>query len=148
MDGFQDNLAMIISWESQGRWTGPLRRGLGLYGARFLAARDGDECGRLLHRHPASVLIVEFAAERFSTMVRRFQELGCEYAAATAIVLGSSELQPYEVALREAGAEFVFYSTQQLPQCRAVIRRHLGRVAEIPPSFRQSVWSRLPWRKP
>lgn len=140
----EDNLRIILC-ETTDRWTRLVRRGLVHEANRVIETGTLVGAWKMLQQHPFSLVALGASPDRFANTSRFLVELGGRFAHATAIVLGSRQTEAYDWVYCEAGARFVFSSTQQAPKCVAVIRRHLARAPVSQVTFHQSVWSRLPW---
>jgi hypothetical protein len=135
----------VVVCETKSRWARLIRRGLAADRAAVVEVRNLIQAERLLREHPASVLLIEFAASRVPETVRALLDFGERFPHATMLVAGSRQAARCADVLREAGARFVFVSTRQITICLRMIRRHLAEVPQTRLPFRQAVWARLPW---
>ncbi|MBC8868552.1 MAG: hypothetical protein H8E44_04005 [Planctomycetes bacterium] len=137
--------ARILVCEKTGSWAAALRRVLSSTQHRVRETRSLAECWRELEQGPASLVALELTRENGEALVRRLLDLSRCFPRARAIVLGRRVLEPFEGLVREAGAAHVLLSPRGVSGAARLIERHMAQAPREQLTFRQSIWSRLPW---
>ena len=137
--------ARVIVCEKTGRWATALRRVLRGPRPCVTETRSLAGCWRELDQAPTSLVALEFAPEHRETILRRLLDLRSRYRWAQAIVLAERGFEPFQWALREAGAVDVLFSPRSLAATARLIQRHVHCVPPAEIDFREAVWCRLPF---
>lgn len=136
----------VIVCEKTGKWAAAIRRVLRPESG-LCETRGWPACSRELKTRTAAFVALEVLPENAEAVCRRLAELTRRSRHVHAVLLADRSLKPVEWLLREAGGAHVLFSRREIIQLRPIWERFW---AQIPPSqmtFREHVWSRLPWTK-
>jgi len=137
--------ARVILCEKNGTWAVALRRELSLWAIRVYETRSHGQCLEEAALSPHSFIAVEVMLDSVESSHRFVARLRGEFPSSSVVILGTPDTEPYEFALREAGAIFATFSPRRLSNVATLAHRHLTSVAESASSIRDSVFENLPW---
>ena len=140
------NERSVVVYEKTGKWAAAIRRVLRPESG-LCETRSWPACLQELRARTAALVAVEVLPDNAEAVCRRLAELAKRSRHVHAILLADRSLQKVEWLLREAGAVHVLFSPRDIVRIRPMWER-FG--AQIPPSrmtFREHVWSRLPWAR-
>ena len=140
------NESNVVVCEKTGRWAAAIRRMLGP-AFSLCETRSWPACLQELRARTAALVAIEVLPENAEAVSRRLAELTKHTRHVYAILLADRSLQNVEWLLREAGAVHVLFSPREIIRVRPMWERLR---AQLPPSrttFREQVWSRLPWAR-
>ncbi len=136
----------LLVCEQTGRWAVALRRTLAARPVRIYEIRSLADCRREIAINPASFALVEATPANVAKVVEWIEQIGREFPETRMAVVGSREAQPYEWAMREAGAIATVFSPRRLGPLVRMAWRHLAHAPEEETGFREQVAKRLPWK--
>lgn len=143
---FEESVGRLIVCEHDSRWAVALRRELGDAGIRIHQTRSVSDGWQVLQSAPASFVVVEATISNLANLLRPMASLGRDFFRARLAVVSQACLKSHEWSLREAGAVHVAYSTRDAGQLAAIVLRHFAALPPPRQTFRQRIWSSLPWR--
>jgi hypothetical protein len=135
----------VVVCEKTGRWAAAIRRVLGP-APGLCETRSWPACLQALRSRTAALVAVEMLPDHAEAVCRRLAELSKRSRCVHAILLADRSLQKAEWLLREAGAVHVLFSPRDIIRLRPIWERFR---VQNPPSqmtFREHLWSRLPWK--
>ena len=121
-------------------WRRALRGKLRVQETRTLPA-----CQRELAAFPASVVGLEAtvaSAAELGLIVAAWRE---QHPQCVVLVLGSSEIAPWDAYFREAGAADVLLARREVPRAASLAVRHIQRFPPALPEWKQAILAKLPW---
>lgn len=138
----------VIVCERTGRWAVALRRELGDAAVRLHETRSLADSWDMLHRFPASFVVVELTRGNADALLARLAMLERHHPRARVAIVAERELLHYQELLREAGAAWFVVSPRQLTPLVQAVGRHLEQVPSPQLSLAEQVWAELPWGRP
>jgi hypothetical protein len=102
-------------------------------------------CLREVQARPAALVALEISPENAEIACARLADLTQRFARVSVVLMADRKLRPVEWLLREAGAVEVLFSLGDLPRLQSVLRRFWDQMPSSQTSFRDHIWSRLPW---
>lgn len=102
---------------------------------------------REVQGRPAALIALEVLPENAEAACRRLAELTRQSPHVSAIVMADRSLSQSEWLLREAGAVHVLCSPNEWPRLRLLFRRFRDQSPASRTTFREHVWSSLPWAR-
>jgi hypothetical protein len=100
---------------------------------------------REVQARPAALVALEISQENVAVACGRLADLTQRFPRVRVILLADRKLRAVEWLLREAGAVEVLFSLGDLPRLQPVLRRFWDQMPRSQTSFRDQIWSRLPW---
>jgi hypothetical protein len=140
------NQSNFVICEKTGKWAAAIRRVCGL-ASDVCETRSWPACLRELRTRTAAMVAVEVLPENAEVVCRRLAELAWRSRHVHALLLADRSLRDLEWLLREAGAVHVLFSPRELVRVRPIWERFRMRMPPSRSTFREHVWSRLPWTK-
>jgi len=140
------NDSSIVVCEKTGNWAAAIRRVL-RPASGLCETRSWQACLQEVRTRTAALVAWEVRPENAESVCRRLAELTRRFRQVHVILLADRSLRPVEWLLREAGAAHMLFSPRDIVHLRPLLERFL---AQIPPSrttFREHVWSQLPWAR-
>jgi hypothetical protein len=134
----------FIVCESTSRWTVAMRWGLADRKVQVHQTTSLDGCLATLADAAGSVVALEVAMFGVEAALRSIRDLRETFPGSPVIALVDSDC-PYEAILREAGAAHVLASRREIPAAARFVKRCLDKAEVQPESYRDRVWSRMPW---
>lgn len=136
----------IVVCERTGTWAAAMRRAFCLASGPC-ETRSWPACLREVQARPAVFVALEILPENAEAVCGRLADLTQRFPRARVALLADRNLRPVEWLLREAGAAEVLFSVGDLPRLRPVLRRFWEQMPRSRTSFRDQIWSRLPWSR-
>ncbi len=136
----------IVVCEKTGSWAAAIRRVL-RPASGLVETRSWQACWQEVRSRTAALVALEVLPENAESVCRRLAEWTGRFRQVHVILLADRSLQRAEWLLREAGAAHVLFSPRDIVRLRPMLDRFL---VQIPPSritFREHVWSQLPWAR-
>jgi hypothetical protein len=99
-----------------------------------------------LRTRTAALVAVEVSPDNAEAVCRRLADLTQRPQRVYAILLADRSLQKAEWLLREAGAVQVLFSPRDVLRLRPLWERFRVQKPSSRTTFREHVWSRLPWK--
>ena len=140
------NESSVVVCEKTGKWAAAIRRLL-RPASGLCETRSWQACLQEVRTRTAALVALEVLPENAESVCRRVAELTRRFRQVHVILLADRNLQTVEWLLREAGAAHVLFSPRDIVRLRPIIERFW---TQIPPSrktFREHVWSQLPWAR-
>lgn len=139
------NESSVVVCEKTGRWAAAIRRVLGP-APGLCETRSWPACRQELRTRTAALVAVEVLPDNAEAVCRRLAELTKRSRHVQAILLADRSLRKIEWLLREAGAVHVLFSPGEIIRLRPVWERFRAQIPPVRTTFREQVWSRLPWK--
>ena len=135
----------IVICESSQRWTIALRWALSNSKIQVDNEASVQPCFENLARNPFSVVGIEVALFGIEVAVRTIRDLRESFPDCAIITLGERADAQSEALFREAGATHVVLSRRDLRSTARLVARFISQGKQVPASYREEVWSRMPW---
>ena len=134
----------IIVCERTGRWAASLRRALDLQSG-LCETRSWAACLREVQARTAALVALEILPETAEAACQQVASLAHRRGRVRVIAMADRTLRPSEWLLREAGAVHVLYAPDEWARLRPLFRRFRDQLPPSQKTFREQVWSNLPW---
>ncbi|MFT7642689.1 MAG: hypothetical protein ACI9G1_004447 [Pirellulaceae bacterium] len=101
----------------------------------------------LLSKHPYSFVVFYITEDSESCLqlARLISRLRTQFPHAALAAVGASKASRWEFALREAGLIHIQFDCRQFHDLIKLATRKLAQAPAAETTFRETVWSRLPW---
>jgi hypothetical protein len=136
----------IVVCEKTGTWAAAMRRALRLPSGPC-ETRSWVACLREVQARPAAMVALEISPENAAAACQRVAELTQRFPRVRVVLLADRRLKQVEWLLRETGAVHVLFSPGDLARLRPIFRRFWEQMPAARTTFREHVWSRLPWSR-
>jgi DNA-binding NarL/FixJ family response regulator len=139
----------LVIYETTGDWAAMLRREV-MPQVVVVETRSLDDLQRELSQSSAAVVGIEISAGRVSSSITAVAQTARRFPNTAIVALASRGLRRYEAVLREAGATHVVFSSRQVGEIAAIVKRRLAAEPENDfnaeeTSLEEQVFARLPW---
>jgi len=134
----------FIVCESTSRWTVAMRWGLSDSKVWVHQTSSLESCLAMLEQANGSVVAIEIAMFGVEAALRTIRDIGECFPGSCVIALADAD-RTHEALLREAGAAHVVPSPRELRSAVRLVKRCLAAAETRPASYRDDVWSRMPW---
>ena len=135
----------LIVCERDAYWGPAWRRELAGGNVRVCETRLWDEARTELARWRWAALAVEFRKETAERMAADLAELLRSTSGVVAVAMARRGLEAAEWLAREAGAACLTTSPRQLRPAAQLVRRHGDLAPPMKMSWKEQIWTRLPW---
>ncbi len=140
------NESSVVVCEKTGRWAAAIRRAL-RPASGLCETRSWQACLQELRTQTAALVALEVLPENAESVCRRLAEVTGRFRQVHVVLLADRSLQTAEWLLREAGAVHVLFSPRDIIRLRPMLERFGTQIPPTRTTFREHVWSRLPWAR-
>lgn len=137
-------MSAIVLFEKQGEWARQFGR-LG-FPYRIVETRSLDDCLCAIRAYPGCLAAVEVDSNSFQLAAEWLWSVRQGHRETAIVVIVPPKCDEMGWCLRQMGAIHVISSTLDLRRSKRLIKRHLGRIRELPLSLEERIWNNLPWR--
>jgi hypothetical protein len=134
----------MIVCERNGHWADGVRRHLPT-GIRVREARTLADCRRELAVVRACLVAVEVNPAQLTATLELIAEVARHYPLTRAVAVAPRGCEPFEGALREAGAIYFTTSPRAADVLARLAVRHAARIPAGRTTFAAQIWDSLPW---
>ncbi|MFT5524792.1 MAG: hypothetical protein ACI9G1_001467 [Pirellulaceae bacterium] len=100
----------------------------------------------LLPKSPYSFVVFHLAEDdTCQELARRITQLRDQFPNAALAAVGTAKLSHWEFALREAGLVHIQFDCRHFQDMFKMASRKLEQAPKVEKTFRETVWTRLPW---
>lgn len=134
----------FVVCESSQRWTVALRWALANGKIQVDTVSSLEACLERLEAKPLGVVAIEVSLLGIELMLRTIRDLREAFPSYALIALADGECEHVPL-LYEVGAVHVAVSRRDLRSTVRLVGRCLSAAEQVPTSYRDEVWSRMPW---
>ncbi|MBP90139.1 MAG: hypothetical protein CMJ64_26100 [Planctomycetaceae bacterium] len=134
----------FIVCESTSRWTVAMRWGLADCKIWVHQAPSLESCLTMLEDAAGSVVAIEVDMFGVEATLRTIRDIRETFPSSYIIALANSS-SDHEALLRETGAAHVVATRRDVRSAVRLVRRCLVNAKTQPASYREDIWTRMPW---